>query len=456
MRGTGVLRAKRKRSSDPYMQLNLPLPDLIRRTDAEELLCEKPKTIETVFVEGKEQVSRFLSTTSREIGKTDTGVEGRNGLARNARKMEAMGTLASGIAHDFNNILTPILLRTEMAMVHLEEDSPLRHQLGQVLACGQRARDLVQQILNFSHQNDQERRPLQISLIVKELLKLLRSSLPATIEIRQNISGSGMVLADLGMVHLLITEICVRTAQQMEDGGGVLEVALSDLEIDEGAAADPIPLPKGGYVQLRVKADSNCTMLMRDRDGALGDEEVSPFFMMARNIVEQHGGRMVVSRESAKTLSCHIFLPRMESPGISTPARSSLLPRGTERILLVDDEKEVMETLRQILTYLGYSVFSTTSGPEALEVFRKAPEQFDLLITDQTMPKMTGVVLASEVKRIRHDLPVLLCSGYGDAFQSAGKAEEAATDEVLMKPITAAEIAHTIRRVLERGKKQRP
>jgi CheY-like chemotaxis protein len=336
-----------------------------------------------------------------------------------------------------------------MAMAQLQEDNPLRHQLEQVLTCGQRARDLVQQILNFSHQNDQDRKPLQISLVVKELIKLLRSSLPATIEIRQDITGSGMVLADLSMIQLLVTELCVRTAQQMGDKGGVLQVSLCDVELDEERTVPLLSLPKGSYVKLSVKQEANGVVLMSNREGAAGEEETDPPIGVIRHIVEQHGGRIAVYREAERSMTRHIFLPRMESRSPSNGAEPSLLPRGTERILLVDDEKEVMETFRQMLTYLGYSVFSATSGLVALEVFRKAPDGFDLLITDQTMPKMTGVQLASEVKRIRPDLPVLLCSGFGDVIQSE-EAGEIGVQEMLMKPLTATEIAHKIRQVLER------
>ncbi len=451
MRGTRPLQARKKRFGDSPLQLDLPIPDLVNAQDPTVRLCESPEIDPSPFVD-KEKSSPALIAESKRNDKTDMECEEKEGFARRARKMEAMGTLASGIAHDFNNILTPILLRTEMAMAQLQGDNPLRYQLEQVLTCGQRARDLVQQILNFSHQNDRGRKPLQISLVVKEVLKLLRSSLPSTIEIRQDITGSGMVLADLSMIQLLLTELCVGTAQQMDDKGGVLEVSLCDVELDEEGTVPLLSLPKGSYVKLSVKQEVNGVVLMRNREGAGGEEETDPPIVMIRHIVEQHGGRIAVYREAERSMTRHIFLPRMESRFPSNGAEPSPLPRGTERILLVDDEKEVMETFRQMLTYLGYSVFSATSGLVALEVFRKAPDGFDLLITDQTMPKMTGVQLASEVKRIRPDLPVLLCSGFGDVIQSE-EARKVGLQEVVMKPLTATEIAQKIRQVLERDKR---
>lgn len=433
------------------MQLNLPIPDLIREQDPTKRLCENPESSPPAFVDRENGSPAFIAESNRN-GKPDMDREEQDGLARRARKMEAMGTLASGIAHDFNNILTPILLRTEMAMAQLQQDSPLRYQLEQVLACGQRARDLVQQILNFSHQNDRERKPLQISLVVKELLKLLRSALPASVEIRQDITGSGMVLADLSLIHLLVTELCMRAAQQMGDKGGVLEVSLSDVELDAQETAPLFLVSKGPYVKLSVKQEANDTVLTSTVEGPAGGEEEGAPILMIRKIVEQHGGRVVVYREAPKNMTSHIFLPRMEGRLSSNGAEPPRLPHGTERILLVDDEKEVMETFKQMLTYLGYTVFSTTSGPEALELFRKAPDQFDLLITDQTMPKMTGIQLALEVNRLRPELPVLVCSGFGDVIQS-DEARRIGVQDVVMKPLTASEIAHKIRQVLERTRK---
>jgi CheY-like chemotaxis protein len=211
-----------------------------------------------------------------------------------------------------------------------------------------------------------------------------------------------------------------------------------------------LPLLKGAYVKLSVKREANDAVLMKNREDVSVEEEPPPPMIRIRNIVEQHGGQIVVYRESEKSMNCHIFLPTMVDRSPSKDAQPPRLPRGTERILLVDDEKEVMETFKQMLTYLGYSVFSTTSGVEALDVFHKAPDQFDLLITDQTMPKMTGIQLTSEVKRIRPSLPVILCSGFGDVFHSE-ETRRVGVQDLIVKPLTASEIAQKVRQVLERG-----
>jgi two-component system, cell cycle sensor histidine kinase and response regulator CckA len=232
------------------------------------------------------------------------------------------------------------------AMAQLQPDSPLRYQLEQVLTCGQRARELVQQILNFSHQNDGERRPLQISLVVKEMVKLLRSSLHASIEIRQDIRGAGMVLADLGLIHVLVIELCIRSAHAMRGNGGLLEISLCDVELDGPGDRDLLSLPRGAYVKLSVKQTINGPPREKQRAEVETDEETGPDVALIRSIVEQHGGKMGVYKEAGEGVTIHTFLPRMECKSSAKGGEPAFLPRGSESILLVDDEQAVVETLR--------------------------------------------------------------------------------------------------------------
>ena len=444
IKGTRSL-PKKKQHAGEGVQLSLLLPGFEKAQEHQDRPGKTGATPSPTTPGGEERVS------FSEEPKRDEPPEHREraaaGFSARARKMEAMGALASGIAHDFNNILTPILLRAEMAMAQLREDNPVRNQLEQILSCGQRARDLVQQILNFSHQNDGERRPLQISLVVKEMVKFLRSSLPASIEIRQDIRGAGMVLADLGLIHVLVIELCIRSAHTMRRNGGTLEVALCDVEVDGPEDRDLLYLPRGAYVKLSVKQTVHGVLPGEEGAEKAAMEDTGPDIALIRGIVEQHGGKMVVYKETGEGATFQTFLPRMECRTAAGEGKPALLPRGSEAVLLVDDEPAILETLKQMLDYLGYAVVSTTSSVEALEIFRDSPNRFDVVITDKTMPRMSGIHLAEKMNRIRPDLPILLCSGFDEILQDR-ELEKIGVRALLVKPLTAREIAGKIRQVL--------
>lgn len=363
-------------------------------------------------------------------------------LAERASKMQALGNLACGIAHDFNNILTPILLRTEMAMAQLEQDSPVQYHLEQILTCGRRARDLVQQIATFSHPKDEDRGPLQLSLVVKEILKFLRSSMPATVEIRQDIRGNGFVLADLSQIHMLLMELCVWPGQPISGRKGLLQVELSDIELNIKEPAPLSSLPKGGYVKLSVKREIQ-DFPKKTREKTEGD----PDLCLIGRVVELHGGKLVVDKKISGNTDFHVFFPRMKSKAPAKGTETTLLSRGSEKILLVDDEQVVVEAFKQVLTHLGYTVVSTTNSAEALKIFCNAPDMFDVLITDQTMPVLTGLELAAEVRRIRPEIPIILCSGFGEIIQGENN-KKADLGTLLRKPFTAHDIARRVREVL--------
>jgi PAS domain S-box-containing protein len=355
-----------------------------------------------------------------------------------AQKMEAIGTLAGGIAHDFNNILSLIIGYTELTLNDLPEGSPARDNMNKLFKAGERARDLVKQILAFSRQTEQEQKPVQIHLIVKDALKLLRSSLPATIEIRQNITSTGMVLADPTQIHQVIMNLCTNAYHAMREKGGVLEVSLqnvsigdfkfrnSEFEDKEKQSAFRIPqseinLDPGSYIKLTAK-DTGEGM-----DKAVMERVFDPYFTtkektggtgmglaVVHGIVKSHGGAITVYSEPGKGSTFNVFLPRIKVPeGVAETEKMIPLPRGRERILFVDDEPFIVEIGKGMLEHLGYQVTTRTSSIEALEAFRAQPAKFDLVITDMTMPKMTGDKLAKELMRIMPNLPIILCTGLG-------------------------------------------
>ena len=377
-----------------------------------------------------------------------------------AQRMEAIGTLAGGIAHDFNNILTAIIGYTELLRYDLPEDSKAQANLEAIYEAGIRAKDLVHQILTFSRQSEEERKPLRISAVIKEALKLLRASLPSTIEIRQNLeSESDTVLANPTQIHQVLLNLCTNSAQAMREKGGVLEVSLEDADLDSEAAASHPDVKPGGYVKLTV----------RDTGSGIAPEIVErifdPYFStrepeqgtgmglaVVHGIVESTGGSIVVESKLGKGTAIHVFFPRIR--GKPTPEARVLnpFPSGNERILFVDDEKALVDIGVQLLEHLGYRVVARTSSIEALEVFRNQPEKFDLVVSDQTMPNMTGEMLAKELIRIRPDIPVVLCTGYSEMI-SEEKAAALGIKKLVMKPILMREISQTVRQILDQRHK---
>ena len=378
---------------------------------------------------------------------------------RQAQKMEAIGTLAGGIAHDFNNIIAAIIGYAELVELDIPEGSLTSTYLAEVLKAGKRARDLVRQILSFSRQGELEQKPLQIGLIVKEALNLLRASIPATIEIRQEITEkSGLVLADPTQIHQVLMNLCTNAAYAMRDNGGVLQVSLEDTYIDADAVAEHPGLKPGPYVRLSV-SDTGPGI-----DEAIKEKICNPFFTtkgpgegtgmglaVVHGIVESHKGKITVENNPGRGATFHVLLPKYESKIQHEAEKVQAVLTGNERILFVDDEKMLVNMGQQMLSGLGYEVVGRTSSVEALEAFRAQPDKFDLVITDLTMPNMTGEQLARELTTIRDDLPVILCTGYSE-MMSEEKAKSSGIDAFAMKPVVMKDMAETIRRVLDQQK----
>ncbi len=373
-----------------------------------------------------------------------------------AQKMEVIGTLAGGIAHDFNNILGAISGFTELTLQSVLRDSQEYYNLSQVLIAGERARDLVKQILVFSRRTVQARRPLQVSSIIEEALKLLRASLPTTIEIQQKLAApSALVLADPTQIHQILMNLGSNAAHAMREDGGLLEINLAEVYLDGGDLVQHPDLTPGPYVRLTV------------RDTGQGmDQEImgrifEPFFTtkevgegtgmglaVVHGIVKSSGGEITVSSQPGQGTTFTILLPKVAGEVATASAAPAPLPTGGDSILFIDDEEMLVNMIREMLKKLGYKIVTQTSSLAALKLFQAQPEKFDLVITDQTMPHMTGMQLAQELRQLRPDIPVILCTGYSEKV-SAENVKAAGINELLMKPIIMRNLAETIRKVLD-------
>ncbi len=374
-----------------------------------------------------------------------------------SQRLEAIGTLASGIAHDFNNILAVVIGCTELALLRTPKESKAWQSLEMVLSAGQRAKDLVKQILAFSRQSEEERKPIQITRTVKEVLKFMRASLPATIEIREDIdSDSGAILADPVQIHQIVMNLCTNAHHAMSEKGGVLEVKLMSVNLGPGEDAVHPDLKPGPYVKVTVK-DTGCGM-----DEATKVKIFDPYFTtkakgvgtglglaVVHGLVQNHGGAITVESEAGKGSVFNLYFPAIQKEAVEETLIQETMPLGREHILLVDDEPVLLDMSREMLEYLGYSVETRTSSVEALALFSAQPNRFDLVITDMTMPFMTGDKLAKELLRIRADIPIVVCTGYSERIQDE-QAKATGIRAFVMKPILMAKMAKAIRDALEK------
>ncbi len=380
-----------------------------------------------------------------------------------AQKMESIGTLAGGIAHDFNNILSPIVGYTEMALEDLPEESPLRESLDEVYAGALRARSLVKQILTFSRQDNGEIGLINIRPVVEEALKLIRSIIPASIEIRHAFEGDcGRIQADPTKIHQVVMNLATNAYHAMENTGGLITVSLAEVRLEEGAPLLPHMTP-GPHACLTVA----------DTGKGIAPENLAkifdPFFTTkapgkgtgmglsaVHGIVREIGGNVEVSGEPGKGSVFKVFLPVTEGmPRPRGKAETAPLKRGNERVLLVDDEEAVARMVRQMLERLGYRVTAYTDSLEALSAFRAAPAAFDMVITDMTMPGMTGDLLGMAIRDINPDIPILLCTGFSERIDGERR-QSMGIDGLLMKPIAHADLSEIVRKVLDDHKEAAP
>jgi len=374
---------------------------------------------------------------------------------RQSQKMEAIGTLAGGIAHDFNNILTAINGYTELSLLPGTDQNRLRSNLEQVLRAGARARDLVSQILAFSRQTEQEMRPVSMVPIIKEAVRFLRASLLASIEIRQHIDASSdVVLADPTQLHQVLMNLCTNAGYAMRDNGGVLDIRLSKITYDGSVAFGHSSLKSGTYLRLSI-SDTGHGM---ERD--VLEHIFEPYFTtksrgdgtglglaVVHGIVQNHRGDITAYSEPGKGAMFEVMLPAIEVCQGDAEAKPPCVAGGTESILVVDDEQALVQMAVYILEPLGYSVHTASVPEEALSLFLL--HDFDLVITDKIMPRMTGFVFADRIRRIRPAVPIIMCTGYAEK-NDADKAREAGICKLLSKPYNLQEIAAAVREVLDK------
>ncbi|MCF8037134.1 MAG: PAS domain S-box protein [Desulfobacteraceae bacterium] len=376
---------------------------------------------------------------------------------RHSQKMEAIGTLAGGIAHDFNNILSSIIGYSELCLDETSENTLMHRNLNQVLTAGNRAKDLVKQILTLSRRDEQEFTPTPIIPLAKEALKMLRSTLPSTINLQEQIQGDRLIVyADPTQIHQVIINMATNAKHALQEQGGTIEVRIEQTNFDKTVMKKYPDLGPGNYVHIAV-SDTGVGIPEQNIDKIF-----EPYFTTkekgvgtglglstAHGIVRAHDGHITVHSEPGKGSTFNIYIPLAEpSQATEAPYKTEFMPTGAETVLLVDDEQPIVKMLQQNLQHLGYQVTPRTSSVEALAAFRAQPDKFAVVITDMTMPNMTGDKLAAEIKKIRPNMPVILCTGFSEYLRDRNM-HDLQVDGVLMKPLSRIEIAKKIRQVLD-------
>jgi len=443
-----------------FYKLLEPMLNGIRETTLfETTLCHKegamiPVEIFLQLIAPSDESARFVAVV-RDIADRRQAEKERANLQtqlQRAQRMESLGTLAGGIAHDFNNILTIIDGYAEIALMHqLPASHPARSSMKEIISATHRAVELVHQILDFSRQKDHEMVEIRVTPIVKETIKLLRASLPATIEIVHKITASSdTIMGDAGRIHQVMMNLCTNASYAIGREVGILEIRMTDVNAD---SSHP-DLDPGHYLCLSV-SDTGHGM-----ETSVAEHIFEPYFTtkpvgegtglglaVTHGIVTSFGGTISVKSEPGKGSTFDVFFPIAENEAEPKAEISPSVPGGTEHILFVDDEKSIADMKKLMLEGLGYKVSARTDSIAALEDFRLHPEAYDLVITDMTMPILTGDKLARELIRIRPDIPVILWTGY-DKQITEEKAKSVGIRELLLKPTPMQEIARAIRRAL--------
>ncbi len=375
------------------------------------------------------------------------------------QKMESIGTLAGGIAHDFNNILSGIFGYIQLAERNLDDPEKVRDKLAQLHKVARRASDLIQQILTFSRNTEYKKLPVKFHTLVQEAARFLRSSIPSSINIVEDISSRGYVMAEPTKIHQIVMNLCTNAAHAMRENGGDLSIILSDIEVEDGTAPDPSLRP-GCYVKLEIQDTG--TGMPRE----ILDKIFDPYFTTKKvkegtglglsvvlGIVQEHKGYIKTVSKPGQGTSFHLYFPRtfMENDTERPAKKRAKIKGGTERILIVDDEQSILLSISELLKDYGYTVTSFSSAKSAFDAFKKDPGQFDLVITDMTMPEMTGEELSLGILDIRPEFPIILCTGHSDNI-SKNKALRMGIKKFFQKPVDGTDILILIRKIFEEKK----
>lgn len=418
-----------------------------------EVFSTMPKLIERAFREW-----RLIIEQKHMIGKLQRSEH----KLQQAMKMEAIGTLAGGIAHDFNNILTAILGYSQLALQKIPPGDALEHDLQQIQKAGDRAKHLVKQILAFNQQSTGPMQPNSLRDIIEEALQLLRPTLPSTIDVQTNLSVfNDTVLSDSNQIHQVLVNLCTNAEASMRDKGGKLDITLQETIIDQTFANHHPPLQHGKHLALAVS----------DTGRGISPENLEyifdPFFTtknigqgsglglsVAHGIITQHGGGIIVTNKPDKGTTFTVFLPQIDPPTTAQPINHTIdtSPQGTGRILFVDDEELLVELGKESLEAYGYEVIAYTDSREAHAAFLENPDQYDAVVTDQTMPHLTGEALARKLLRIRPHVPIILLTGFSHAI-TPEQAQELGVASFLMKPILPLELAQVLKQTIGHSRK---
>ena len=378
-----------------------------------------------------------------------------------SRKMESLGTLTGGIAHEFNNVLAIIIGNSEVALDDVPKWSPTIANIKEIMAASLRARDMVRQLLTFSRKNDPHKKPLDTKAVVRDALKLIRSSLPANIKIVETLATDvDPIVGNATQIHQLLINLCVNAVDAMQTEGDTMTIVLTNKVVHHKSSHGLYTLVPGQYVQLAV-SDNGCGM-----DGKTLEKIFDPFFTtkavdkgtglglaVVHGIVDWHSGVIVVESQPGQGTHFKILIPAYKGPVEPAPKTQTVLPTGSERILFVDDEPSILKLFKLRLEDLGYRVYATIDPVNAFQTFEADPDGFNLIITDMAMPNMTGDQLAAKILAIRPEMPVMLCTGYNEKV-SRKTAQEMGISAFIIKPIDQICFAKCVRKVLDKVTKK--